>query len=203
MPVRNQGTFDFMSVEVELQHYSFIPKLAEIALFKPKVASRLPALTFYYNPLHDLESLWWIAVWIILTHLDDSRTRTIERGSRIPVAICCAPFPPDYEWKWQTRCTKESRRVSQHTPLPSWSILHNRLEIGIDQINSSGTLLPCRGWHQNQQASFCNIHELFLKEFSLALFSCVPSPIYILWSVRGKIAQRQEAFPLLLIVPKD
>jgi hypothetical protein len=77
MPVHNQETLDFMSVKVELQ---IMPKLAEIDLFKLKVASRLPALTFHYNPLHDLESLWWIAVWIILTHLDDSRTRTIERG---------------------------------------------------------------------------------------------------------------------------
>jgi hypothetical protein len=53
-----------MSIEVERQEYLFRPddhSLDEDDLFNPKQIT--PKLQFYYNPLHDLESIWWLAIW--------------------------------------------------------------------------------------------------------------------------------------------
>jgi hypothetical protein len=64
-----QGTLDFMSVEVELEKYLFVPRVNIVTDIKGRVT--LPTTrVFRYNPLHDLESLWWVALWMILNHRD-------------------------------------------------------------------------------------------------------------------------------------
>ena len=30
---------------------------------------------FWHNPLHDLESLWWVGIWLLLCHYDPSNLR--------------------------------------------------------------------------------------------------------------------------------
>lgn len=48
---------DFMSIEVESQRYLFLrlPVTADIPFF-------------YHNSLHELESVWWLATWVLLFH---------------------------------------------------------------------------------------------------------------------------------------
>ncbi|KAF8966229.1 hypothetical protein BDZ97DRAFT_2074195 [Flammula alnicola] len=45
------GTFNFMAVEVEKDAYHYNS-----------------AVQFFHNPLHDLESLWWVGVWFMFWH---------------------------------------------------------------------------------------------------------------------------------------
>jgi len=45
------GTYNFMAVEVQSSKYMFYPKS-----------------DFSHNPLHDLESLWWVGGWFLLCH---------------------------------------------------------------------------------------------------------------------------------------
>ena len=69
-----------MAVEVDLQDYEFIPPrplaevLAEVDAFNEELAlhpfdmppERKVHPNFLHNPIHDLESLWWIAVYFVL-----------------------------------------------------------------------------------------------------------------------------------------
>ena len=55
LPSQTKGTLDFMSVEVERQGYLFIPVDSNVKFF-------------YHNSLHELESVWWLATWILFFH---------------------------------------------------------------------------------------------------------------------------------------
>jgi hypothetical protein len=72
-----QGTMHFMSVEVAARIFLFIPQQStEPAKFQDKlrqiqhhksIKNNTPTkLPFVHNHLHDLESLWWVAVWVII-----------------------------------------------------------------------------------------------------------------------------------------
>ncbi|KAI5993502.1 hypothetical protein EDD15DRAFT_2529998 [Pisolithus albus] len=65
------GTLEFMACEVEAQRYLFQPHGGK-SLAKTNPAAKCP---FRFNPLHDMESLWWIATWTLYYHVD-------QRGSR-------------------------------------------------------------------------------------------------------------------------
>ena len=69
-----QGTLPFVSVEVEARQYLFgrrsRPDLKnDGGMGGPEDRTRLAASvakrTFLHNPLHDYESIWWIAVWLV------------------------------------------------------------------------------------------------------------------------------------------
>ena len=69
-----QGTHHFMACEVELHSYLFHirkchtrdPKLrVQIHLSEP------PRPPFAFNPVHDLESLWWIWVWVMYFYVHE------------------------------------------------------------------------------------------------------------------------------------
>jgi hypothetical protein len=52
-----------MAVEVECLRYRFLPVLP----VRKNISERRH---FHYNPLHDMESIWWIATWILFCHRD-------------------------------------------------------------------------------------------------------------------------------------
>jgi hypothetical protein len=155
-----------MSVEVELQHYSFMPKPAEIDLFKLKVASRLPAVTFRYNPLHDLESLWWIAVWMMFNHRTEREPSSEDEESQSRYAERLFPRIIDGSGRLDALknhvvflnmllCLPEAfyTAASKLESIRQALVQHYYLAEGDTEIN---------------EAAFRDIHELFLKEFSLA-----------------------------------
>ena len=43
------------------------------------------SLFFSHNPLHDLESLWWVGVWLLLCHYRPSKLRDITVQQHIKV----------------------------------------------------------------------------------------------------------------------
>ncbi|KAI5993479.1 hypothetical protein EDD15DRAFT_2576126 [Pisolithus albus] len=61
------GTVDFIACEVEAQKYLF--QMPTDELFTPVEYS------FKFNPLHDMESLWWIATWTLYYHVDEQGGR--------------------------------------------------------------------------------------------------------------------------------
>lgn len=86
-----QGTADFMAGEIESQLYRFLPGLTPPTTpvdsqKQPRQIPKYPSIidsyeasthrddepiitpAIRYNPLHDLESLWWIAVYFIVKH---------------------------------------------------------------------------------------------------------------------------------------
>jgi serine/threonine protein kinase len=68
-----QGTMDFMSIEVAAQKFIFHsepgPSLMEVDELagetEQDVGMAWTKVPFSHNHLHDLESLWWIAVWVV------------------------------------------------------------------------------------------------------------------------------------------
>lgn len=98
-----QGTMHFMSIEVAAQMFLFTPrrshpsanfiqKVQQIKQLKERAATNIkqdkPAnLPFSHNHLHDLESLWWVAVWIVFyNHFSKSQQPDEEPLSDLQVA---------------------------------------------------------------------------------------------------------------------
>ncbi|KAF9241208.1 hypothetical protein BU15DRAFT_45238 [Melanogaster broomeanus] len=63
------GTADFMACEVEAQEYLFDTKATPRNIFKD-LRDQVARPPFRANPLHDLESLWWILMWVLHYHVD-------------------------------------------------------------------------------------------------------------------------------------
>jgi hypothetical protein len=77
------GTPGFMSVEVRSLHYRFLPRPGLVDLhdftnleFESTDFLQCP---FHFNPLHDLESIWWVGVWLIFRN----RIIPIESGTSV------------------------------------------------------------------------------------------------------------------------
>ncbi|KAI5993473.1 hypothetical protein EDD15DRAFT_895236 [Pisolithus albus] len=58
------GTLEFMANEVEAQTYLFYDPIGDAV-----------ECSFRFNPLHDMESLWWIATWTLYYHPDQKGSR--------------------------------------------------------------------------------------------------------------------------------
>ncbi|KAJ4477466.1 hypothetical protein J3R30DRAFT_3683174 [Lentinula aciculospora] len=67
------GTFNFMASEVIAGHYLFRPTLDVNLLEDPSQLFKTAGFTrtlFIFNPLHDLESIWWILIYILYFNED-------------------------------------------------------------------------------------------------------------------------------------
>ncbi|THH04287.1 hypothetical protein EW145_g5639 [Phellinidium pouzarii] len=66
------GTLDFMAVEVARSEYMFCPELDRDTIrsniFANTETIRSPQPNFYYNGIHDMESLWWFPIWMMFFH---------------------------------------------------------------------------------------------------------------------------------------
>ncbi|KAJ7625037.1 hypothetical protein DFH06DRAFT_1229672 [Mycena polygramma] len=59
------GTVDYASGEAAAQRYCFVPDTDDV---------RPPRPPFRFNPLHDLESTYWIGLWTILYHRRENQS---------------------------------------------------------------------------------------------------------------------------------
>ncbi|KAI6017109.1 hypothetical protein EDC04DRAFT_2902739 [Pisolithus marmoratus] len=57
------GMLGFVACEVEAQIYLFKG-------YRPKPKGQAWKPSFRFNPLHDVESIWWIATWVLYYHVD-------------------------------------------------------------------------------------------------------------------------------------
>jgi len=65
-----------MACEVEAHRYLFQLKQSDddnVDLDMENISSEPPKPPFAYNPVHDLESLWWICVWVMYFYVDKDR----------------------------------------------------------------------------------------------------------------------------------
>src|SRR5712672_3089707 len=88
--VSQQGTLSFMPIEVASKRFLFLPSRGGTGLTDFKAYRRAreqdggtapKAIPFSYNHLHDLESLWWIAVWVVFFNHFSEGTPTPDRPS--------------------------------------------------------------------------------------------------------------------------
>jgi len=87
----NKGTLDFMPIEVESQGYLFVPirLLDPLDSLENDWSGLLDSDGFRYNSLHDIESTWWVGVWIItcneieMDNPSESAVRRAEQQKRL------------------------------------------------------------------------------------------------------------------------
>jgi len=73
----------FMALEVEYQQYLFLPEGSQVLPLDPPSPSSICEPPFHMNLLHDLESLWWGAIWILFYHTDaDSPAENLDAQLR-------------------------------------------------------------------------------------------------------------------------
>jgi serine/threonine protein kinase len=94
-----QGTLDFMAVEVESQGHLFLPDDLDPPPEEDDMMSEsdsifLPNPPFQMNPIHDLESLWWCTIWILLYHTD---VHSPAEDMNAQQAFLQIAFPPQPE----------------------------------------------------------------------------------------------------------
>ncbi|KIM74225.1 hypothetical protein PILCRDRAFT_828383 [Piloderma croceum F 1598] len=78
------GTLGFMSVEIESPSYHYHPQPDQtLDDSDPEAENPISAPPFRYNPLHDMESIWWVGVWFIFCH------RRRKRILRMLKPSCC------------------------------------------------------------------------------------------------------------------
>jgi hypothetical protein len=117
-----------MSIEVESGAYKFMPYEKDPpVLFKPPVqtAAADEPMPFRYGMIHDLESLWWIAVWFLF-HTHPIGTPYNPEILKIAGSI----FTWHYNWgaRYEMLCNK-SRWVSSVSALPAeFSALARQLD---------------------------------------------------------------------------
>ncbi len=65
-----------MSIEVDVQHYCHVPQKKRTPRQSLDQAlaeyTKVELPQFFYNYLHDLESLWWITQFMLFLHHDSS-----------------------------------------------------------------------------------------------------------------------------------
>ncbi|KAI5114573.1 hypothetical protein M0805_006563, partial [Coniferiporia weirii] len=94
------GTLDFMAVEVANRAYLHVilQNIKEVDVYDARISKLLSeakaskeggtdpdspikarikaAATFFYNELHDMESMWWIPIWILFFHDNEAQRET-------------------------------------------------------------------------------------------------------------------------------
>ncbi|KAI6017110.1 hypothetical protein EDC04DRAFT_2576906 [Pisolithus marmoratus] len=63
------GTLDFMACEVGARGYLF-EGLVTLPIDDTHESRQRDQFPFEFNPLHDMESLWWIPTWVLYYHVD-------------------------------------------------------------------------------------------------------------------------------------
>ncbi|THH02934.1 hypothetical protein EW145_g6678, partial [Phellinidium pouzarii] len=89
------GTLDFMSVEVAESRYMFEPEPNdEDSRSKASLNMGLVRIpVFYYNGIHDMESLWWLPIWMMFFHDIKSQAMMDESQMRRRVLEIKRLFP--------------------------------------------------------------------------------------------------------------
>src|ERR1700729_2585300 len=59
----------FCTVEIESLSYHYQPQLPQtLDALSPSLSPFPDDPPFRYNPLHDIESIWWVGVWFLFCH---------------------------------------------------------------------------------------------------------------------------------------
>ncbi|KIK65022.1 hypothetical protein GYMLUDRAFT_39433 [Collybiopsis luxurians FD-317 M1] len=115
------GTLVFMASEAIQQKWGFMsyPKLRDADVFAPPLA-RAP---FTHIPLHDLESCWWLLIYILI-HNDDTDNVLSDRDCVLTrYKLSSSLFSPRPDTAYRSAFMKDSSEMTlEHTGLaPSFS----------------------------------------------------------------------------------
>ncbi|KAJ7201726.1 hypothetical protein C8J57DRAFT_415587 [Mycena rebaudengoi] len=148
------GTVEFTAVEVAAKTYSFVPYMENPPIIPP----------FFFNPLHDLESTMWIALWKLMHH---------TRHNNSPNSLWTDCFSRAHPHR-----TVGLRIASLQVPFPSLPPSDPRRQ-ALDLLNSLRRALHVR--HSTFEVDFAGsrafdkAHEIFIDAYEKAASSSVPT----------------------------
>ncbi|KAI5981469.1 hypothetical protein EDC04DRAFT_2916514 [Pisolithus marmoratus] len=152
------GTLEFMACEVEAQKYLF----GEHDLIIPYGTTFNPP--FRFNPLHDMESIWWIPTWVLYYHVD-------QDGSQVSTSQL-AWFNDLFPGRLNSRfSTFSARMVYQVLPTPFHRAAHE-IEIMHQKLikaytNSEKEMPPAKEPAYTEPLE--NLHSSFTQYFTSAV----------------------------------
>jgi hypothetical protein len=158
-----KGALDFMAVEVEWERYQFGPRKLVVAGSAVPSAARV----FRYNPLHDLESLWRVALWIMFNHRD-SRDEVVHSSLDRQTKYAGMFFPGILNHGGRIGTLKDDELLFEAVAFLPVSFRATGMQLeAVRQGLVDGYRLAEANAEINP-AAFQGIHTLFLNEFIVA-----------------------------------
>jgi hypothetical protein len=155
-----KGTLDFMPLEVETGRYEFPspPKDPD---------DRPPRPVFRYNFIHDLESLWRVALWVIFNNRD-SRNEVVHPSVEDQTEHARYFFPGILSHRGRSDVLKHDGLLSEATEtLPeSFKVVVSRLEVMRQGLVKH--YRQAEATAEIDSVAFQGIHTLFLDELKKA-----------------------------------
>jgi len=136
-----QGTHHFMACEVEAHRHLFHLKQSgnNADLDMENFSSEPAKPPFAYNPVHDLESLWWIWVWVMYFYVDkDGMTRPPEQAKAFRL-LFPDYIPAERVWHFLASLQADVAPAFQHR-IDGIELIRRNLEI--TYINMERSLPP-------------------------------------------------------------
>ena len=190
-----------MSIEVAAQRYLFVPPKRNPDIHAPKSAADLKKileerqneqrLSWTYNHLHDLESLWWVVVWIIFHNCFSMPGGSDSDLQEVPEHLRMALFP-HLLYSIHRRDSFTIPSSNMHYSLPK---SHQKVFFALDYLRwlliqhyrKVESTLP----HSiNLDASDDEIYQTFMEQFNAAQLNC---PNYTLTFVRQLRAEMSNS----------
>jgi serine/threonine protein kinase len=156
-----QGTIYFMAIEIAVQRYRFQP----LTLPGP---SMLPP-PFYYNPLHDIESIGWITNYFLFRHFTEANhdRQALDKDAH-------TLFPSNNDWSGRTDSFKTPWMYHQMLPHLPDSFRAHGVEMNICRHHLCGQYVKAESGPSIHQSAFDGtIHDLFAKTFAGFRVSCL------------------------------
>lgn len=140
-----KGTREFVAVEAADRRYLYLPPKDDCyidAILKALEEEKMEDLSrlqeqeepprFFHNDLHDLESLWWIAIWKILNYSIQSATRfsSIDIRERVKQRELARNllFPPSDETLKRTLFMQTGTHFRHYFAWLRWNALKGALD---------------------------------------------------------------------------
>ena len=107
----------FMSIEAAAHKFLFRPSVrssvASSSNFDQLLAAmkkrKVPEIPFFHNHLHDLESLWWVAVWVIFYNdFSEPEPSFTFQDAQLRLGLARKLFPPSYKDCTRRDCLQSS-----------------------------------------------------------------------------------------------
>ncbi|KAF8305449.1 hypothetical protein DL93DRAFT_2233066 [Clavulina sp. PMI_390] len=153
------GTAHFLACEVAEHKYLFIPDS-----FKDDDdgCDALVAMRFHYNPLHDVESMWWLCVWCVTAF--DERPKEVTNAHRGQLARKLFPGNKEgFDARFKVLATASLKFEAGIFPLPD--VVRSLGKWGRELVRSYNTAMDKPGNIDSESLKgIAELHSEFLKD---------------------------------------
>lgn len=154
-----------MSIEIETLRYHFRPPIPYNWKLKTKPERPAPP-PFRFNPLHDLESVWWVATWFIFCHRVGALSNAELKNAKIQMSHVKQLFP--------RTLSSHSRWVALTDTFPDWcsclptSFQGPALQVDLARLSLLTCYRDAEAGQEIDHTQFTTLHSRFIEFFQEA-----------------------------------